>query len=908
MPESAMSDQEHGNNASDQKPASSRKPFDFKKAFIVLFAFAIIAITLSTRLQSLDDPHLLEFDTMYFHNIAEEVAKGGEIPEIESDRYYPLLYDGGDYHVPTYSVAFLCKINPFCLSEFEGVKAASKWYAPIFTTLTIIALIYLGYRAGKDWIIGALLFAIVPGALFRSVAGFTDKDTAAFFFMVLSIYFVYRYMQEKEAISSAVFGSFAGVAMGLAAMSLSAYVLYVAPVIVFEIFQVLRQRAGKSAFGLLPFVTIPILMRFFYGNVGGLPFLTSTINLAIYAGVTFVIVSHFAFSAKSKIAAVFKAKQGKEGDYALATAVGITAVIFLAGLFFMGLSPLKVSSLIAGQFLNPLRSNVHGSTVGENQPTSWAWPWEENYKLGANSYWNQLGAIFPISISIIALLFLSGKDEDILTAMLLAFNIYAASRGVRLFVNLVPIAALATGRVVSFIFRSEKRESLAISGIAAFAATAPFLFFSPSEGPLSYLFILAFGGAVFWGAFSPRFSPNMPKVAAVAIALLLFVQLYPTTSREAKGIRTSVNSEWFENFKWSDQNMAKESPILAWWDYGYWIQYFARRPSVADGGNRIMKINQELGLMFTESDEDKAADWMTTLSYPSVTLSLSKGERTLEYSNDVFAKEFYERFVEGAELIDGSCEDGTEGTVEKTCASYALNATMIPSGEYAVKVSVNYRGAISSLAGTLKLPEGDISSLSSESYAGHFFPYLKSIGDETEIVPKLSFSEGKILFGYEPFENILRAPRIMTHDATMVGKMAASSSIASRLVQYVPFQYLRDAETPLGNGRIYTAGQYFIAIVDQNGTALPLIGVSGSPGVAALSSISTYEGVYYTNLNSTELPKDPGAVILAGGTAIYATAGGESNMFTRTYILDGAGTQRFREVFSNGFAKSFYVV
>ncbi|MFH0961431.1 MAG: hypothetical protein V1820_01995, partial [archaeon] len=75
----------------------SEKP-DFPKIFTILAIFAIIAITLFTRLQSLDDPHLLEFDTMYFHNAAERAVQSGALPEVEADRYYPNLYDGGDYH------------------------------------------------------------------------------------------------------------------------------------------------------------------------------------------------------------------------------------------------------------------------------------------------------------------------------------------------------------------------------------------------------------------------------------------------------------------------------------------------------------------------------------------------------------------------------------------------------------------------------------------------------------------------------------------------------------------------------------------------------------------------------------------------------------------------------------------
>ncbi|MFH0962022.1 MAG: STT3 domain-containing protein, partial [archaeon] len=804
---------------------------------------------------------------------------------------------------PTYSIVLLCKINPFCQSNFDGVKAASKWYAPLFTLLTAIVLIYLGYRAGRDWFVGALLFIIVPGALFRSVAGFSDKDTAAFFFMILSLYFVYRYISEESAISALIYGAFAGISMGLAALSLSAYILYVAPVLFFEVLQVFRHKISKSLFGTLPFALLPVAMRFRYGNTGGLSFATSTINLAIYGVLAFLAISYFVFRFRSRL----KFLHGKqnEKEYLLAISLALTAISGLAGLLVMGISPVNMAASVFSQFTNPLRASVHGTTVGENQPTSWAWPWEAAFPLGGNSYWGQMGAIFPISLAIVAILFISGKDEDLLTALLLAFNIYAASRGVRLFVNLVPIAAFAAGQAISFIFHSGKKTAFLISGAAAIIATAPFVFMS-KESVLTYLFLVAAAGLVIWGIFSKAFSHHAAKWTAALLVLLMFVQLYPVTSRESSGVHTSVSSEWFENFKWSDQNLAKESPILAWWDYGYWIQYFARRPSVADGGNRLLKMDQELGLMFTDNDENRAADWMTTLQYPIVTLTLSKGDNSFEYSNEVFAREFYANFVPEKTLVSGMCESGER--IPKLCSAFSIGpGSAIPAGEYSAELIVDYRGVYSGLKGKVTVPEMRIEEMESVSISGPTVQDLRDKGDDTEIIPfiEANSSIGKLVFGYAPVEIKIPAPRIMTHDATMIGKMAAASSIGGRPVQYVVFPFSKEAETPLGTAQIYASNPYFIALVNQNQTTLPLIGVSGQSGAMALSSIVTYNGIYSTN---TTLPKDPGSAIIVGGAVVYVTEGGAGNIFTRTYLLDGAGTSRFREVFSNGFAKSFYVI
>lgn len=880
-------------------------------AALVLAVFAIMLLTVYTRVQSLGDPHMLEFDTVYFHGAAERILTEDALQEVESDRYYPLLYDGGDYHVPTYSIVFLCRLNPFCAEAGgqtfqEAIKTAAKWYAPFFTILTIILLVYLGRRAGRDWLIGALLYAIIPGGIFRSVAGFSDKDTAAFFFMILSIYFVYRYIQEKRLAAILIHGIFAGLAMGLASLSLSAYVIYIAPVLIYEAIQLLRFKQSRSFYGTIPFAALPVLMRFWYGNTGGMTFATSTINLAIVGGATFLAAMNFALSLKIPSLA------GNKHEREIKMAVAAAAFVLLGFLFLAaaGKSPVGTAQGIYQQIANPLRSSVHGGTVVENQPTSWAWPWQAGFKQGGNSYWNEMGLIFPISLAIAVVAFLSKRDEDLLTACLLAFNIYSATRGVRLLVNLMPVAAIAAGQAISFIFHSRSREHFFIAAGATLLLVAPFVFFG-SEGVIVYIALFLAGAALLYGISAKAKPEGIYKAFAVFAAIAIVLQLYPTVFSAASGIHTSISTEWYDNFKWTDLNMRRDSPVLAWWDYGYWIQYFARRPSVADGGNRILKMDQELGLMFTESDEDRAADWMTTLPYPTVTLKLTgDGDSpNYTYSNEVFAPEFYSSFIPEEKLVlNATC---TSPLLPKTCASFSIgNFSAVPEGARrsprGIELAVSYRGAAKRITGDFDPATGALSGLSGIDDHANFEQDMASQGDLTEWAPYLeSDGSGGLLFGYRGFSLSIPVPRLMTHDATMVGKMAASSSIANRPVQYLQFSFAQITDTPLGAARLYTNGPYFIAAVDANGTVLPLIGVAGTGQVRAISEIVDYSGI--TKVNTT-MPTEPSAVILSSGQAIYMTPGASTNLFTKTFIFDAVSTARFREVFNNGFAKSFYVI
>ncbi len=827
--------------------------------------FLVLWIAFGTRLQSLGDPHMLEFDTVYFHNAAERIVTGGELPRVEEDRYYPLLYDGGDLHVPTYSIALLCKINPFCLETFEGVKSAAKWYAPIFTFLTIITLFYLGHRAGRDWFVGGLLFAIVPGALFRSVAGFSDKDTAAFFFMVLATYFVYRYVQERERLAPVLLYSIlAGVAMGLGAMSLSSYILFVVPVVLFHIFQVIfRYRAGKDVFGTAVLVLLPMLMKAGYGSAGGLWQFSDSRNLILMGSAAFLIISYFVL----RLRMPFLSGKGNERAYRLAAAVVVTVAIAFLAAAAKGQAPASIVGRVFSEVADPLRSSVHGSSVGENQPTSWAWPWEPFFWQGGNAYWEQMKLVFPIALLTLTIPLFTKRDEDILTAFFLGFNIYAASRGMRLFMNLMPIAAFAAGQAIAFLFRA---------------------------------------------GFGPQGIRGYIKAASVILVMAAFAQIYvgmgaPGILAQARGIHTSVNEEWFENFKWTDLNMRAESPVVAWWDYGYWIQYFARRPSVADGGNRILKMDEELGLMFTETNEDKAAAWMLSLPYPEVKLVVSKpsGEEVTTFDNGVFAPEYYANFIPDSHLAVATCRDPST-PIPKVCPGFVQNvsATLLP-GKYRLDFYVTYRGMTHHLAASLDTAGGVLSESTLEEGYAVFQDYLAQ-KDGTVIAPFLELSPGGLLsFGYNSTGFRIAIPHLMTHDATMIGKMYWASRIGGRPTQYLSFQLVGDRDTPLGPAKVYAAQHYFIAMVDANGTTIPLIGSSGQPGYGVLSKIVTREGVLDVDFGNQT--KTPGAVYAAGPTAFLMPDDAAGSVFTETFILDGGPSRRFREVFNNGFAKSFYV-
>lgn len=531
------------------------------KKYAPILLFALLFLVLSVRLKSLDDPHLLEFDTIYFHRVAEQIATTGRFEPKEMIRYYPYEWDSTFLKpLPPYAVAALCKISPPFLSEKAmgcDPKYASKWYAPFFAVLMVVVMAYIGYRASGDFLISAALLAFLPGILFRSVSGFTDKDTAALFLMVLSFYFAYRTLQEKAVTGALIQGVFGGIAMGLATISMSSYVLYLFPLAIFAFVQVLRKKTG-NLLGFAPLLALPYLIMLTndYRN-GGFNVITDLHSMMVLGVAVLVAVSYFFFNSRRFSHLTESRKLG----YSLAAIL----VIGLLALYGTGRNIPMLVEDVAGSLDNPIRGSTHSSSVGEQQPTSWAWPWEPGWQ-GRSSFWDQTRYLFFISPLILVVAYITKRDEDVLTACLFFFNMFAASKAIRLMVSFAPLAALAGGAVMVFVLqKAEKRNNKV----------------------LQILTILA-------------------------IAFVIF-DLYKLTSEQSNSIHTSVNSEWYEDFKWINLNTKQNAPVVTWWDYGYWIQYFARRPSVADGENTgpgsLMNIH--LGQFFTERNETRAIDWLT---------------------------------------------------------------------------------------------------------------------------------------------------------------------------------------------------------------------------------------------------------------------------------------------------------
>ncbi|ALM76371.1 STT3 domain-containing protein [Thermococcus barophilus] len=76
------------------------------------------------------------------------------------------------------------------------------------------------------------------------------------------------------------------------------------------------------------------------------------------------------------------------------------------------------------------------------------------------------------------------------------------------------------------------------------------------------------------------------KALALSVSLLVVVPIISAGLgfERVYAERPIINDHWVQALTWLKDNSNENDIVLAWWDYGHWVTYYARRSPVAQGG------------------------------------------------------------------------------------------------------------------------------------------------------------------------------------------------------------------------------------------------------------------------------------------------------------------------------------
>jgi len=590
-------------------------------AIIFLFLF-ILVFSSWMRLQNL--PLLIDqtsgeyiplaLDPFHFLRVAETIVENGSLPAVDVMRY-PSLELGFTNELTPRAVVFLYNVaNVFGDYSIQYIDVISP---VIFFILGLIAFFFLVYViTNSKWIalLSSGFLAFAPAYLYRTMAGFSDHESIGMFafFSVMLVYALsLKYLERDKLnyVKTILFSLGVGFLTFFTVASWGGAVRFVFMIIPLSFFLIWimkfrKEIDVKNMKQYLLFYLLWIIATIIFGVIFNYELSEMIGNITSSSGIIgafvfgFIIVDYLLHYALSK----GYLKDNRLKQYRIffsGLGVIILGIIMLP---LIGKSIIGMLSSIWSILLQPFGADRISLTVAENaQPylTSWISQigkplfWlsflgivligvELGKKISKKSYKILFSLIWVVLIS--GILFSRYSPTSILNGEnfiskgfyllgLILFLIYSVkiylNNEVRLDSRIILLASFMLISVIAV--RSASRVFFLIAPFACLSAG----FFviriwdyikGSKDELLRWFLILLFILAIIGSAQSLYTSFN-------------------STKAQSQFTGPSANAQWQNSMAWVRNNTEEGSIFVHWWDYGYWVQYLGKKPTVTDGGH-----------------------------------------------------------------------------------------------------------------------------------------------------------------------------------------------------------------------------------------------------------------------------------------------------------------------------------
>jgi len=559
-------------------------------------------------------------DPFYFLRIAETKIAQGSLPEFDAMRY-PSAHLGFTSEILPQTVVFMYNIGKVFDSEVT-IQFIDVISPVIFFALGLIVFFFLIYILTNSKItafISSAFLAFLPPYLYRTTAGFSDHEALgmlAFFLVLLGYGLSLKFLEKnkKGLIKTILFGLLTGF---LSAFSIASwggganFIFMIIPLSFGLLWLIKSKNLEETNKKYLKRLLIFYISWIIFSILFGLPYgfsLTEMIvrvllrSSSIFSGtiLLFLLVDFSLIKLKNKIKFIKKEKLEK---YRILYSLLILAIIGVIFLLLQGNLFSFISSTL-DKFLHPFGAGRTGLTVAENkQPFLKDWIGQ----IGNIFFWFfYLGMIFfgfnfskgirkkknRILFSLFWVIMVSG----ILFSRISAASLFNGTNFISKFTYFGSLL-LFFGYFVWIYFKDkiEIKSGLLIIFV--------WLFFMlvAGRGAIRLLFMItpfaAFMGGYFLINLVNYTKKSKDEVLKMVLGVALIISLIAavislngfivSSSAQAKSTGPSANSQWQSAMSWVRKNTAENSIFVHWWDYGYWVQYLGKRPTVTDGGHGI---------------------------------------------------------------------------------------------------------------------------------------------------------------------------------------------------------------------------------------------------------------------------------------------------------------------------------
>ncbi len=621
-----------------------------KKRWIIYIFLAII-VWFGTKIR-VSNLHLLKdvttgdyiplaLDPFVFLRYAQYIVDHGKLMLVDTMRNVPLgLETAKTNPLLSYTIAYLYKIIKVFIPSIT-VANVDILYPVIFFVPTLIIFFFLVKRLfnSKVALLSTAFLAVIPTFLFRTMAGFSDKESLGIFLMFLSIYLYIVAWQSKKTKIAVLFGALSGASTGLMNLAWGGGTFLLIIIALFNLVEIFLDKFTKKDFYIFTSWMFFVILIVFNLKIG---FDVKNLLTSYTTGTSFlVLLTGFILIYLIKRNKVLKEKIKEKIPLGVASLIISLLFVFLITSIFFGPTflPSKVLDL-KEEFIHPFGTGRITLTVAESHQPYFT-DWKQNF--GWFFYLFFVGSIFLFYQLVKTFKKFKWPFLALYIAFISAFIFSRYSQQAKIFNGVTSIAnffylgsliifLIAIGLFYLYSFYKDKEIFMEIKTfdkrytfvfvwfflmiIAARGAMRLFIVLTPIAVILaSYLIVSGIN-------FSLKLKNKIYKILSLILILILIfsssiiingkeygydgilVKFAKASSSSARYMGPSYNQQWQQAMKWVRENTLKNSVFAHWWDYGYWVQTGGNRNTILDGGNFISPWNNFMARSVLTSDNE----------------------------------------------------------------------------------------------------------------------------------------------------------------------------------------------------------------------------------------------------------------------------------------------------------------
>ena len=582
-------------------------------------------------------PYFSEMDSYYNLRLTEDYVDHGYVgdEQINGSEWdmHRLAPDGMEVNYELAIVQVTAFLHDFANKYFGtySVKEVAFWTGAIISTFAVIPAYIFARRLTNDYgaIVATVIIVLAPNYFAHTFPGFFDTDMFYYIWALLFIFFFVESIRAKNIIYKVLFAILSIVAVGLFSQSWTGYIFYVGLMALFSVvyliacyyFNVGEDNQGEYPNKLQWFIRqIDLKSIIILGVVG-------FIGLAIFKGLDGVtgifgsLFSLFSLQSSSRVVGGFpnvlvsvaemqipSMLGGGMNSMFLANTNGAINGIGGIAILFAGLAVLYTFVSNAWK----LRSVKSKSTNTNAKPhkskrTSSSKKLDDSYRVKfniGNFHFGDSDEIF------------SDKRLIILYASLFLVWVIgtalAVTRGSRFITTLVLPFGLLAGIFVGFAIDyiknklTDDRWLLVIICFAAFLIAVPLTTINMVWGIAVFAIFVAAGALTTYVLNSNSASTkNVPIKKYIAIVAIVFALITPTVCGAYQTSETVVpgtSDPMWNAMQWINETQPEDTVITSWWDFGYLFEIAADKQVTFDGGSQSGERAFWLGKAMTTDD------------------------------------------------------------------------------------------------------------------------------------------------------------------------------------------------------------------------------------------------------------------------------------------------------------------